>query len=137
MEGIRPIDWVMLVVEVLVLAPIAVEIAPALVHKIKAKKRQKVLFSLLVKGQSILNRAPNAFEQTPVHAWGLSVDQWSKEVTAVLAGYSEHAVALFNHQSQVGMPFHHIATGAWPHYGKLSAQVENLRSIIEKPEIYY
>ena len=137
MYSIRPFDWVMLVVEALVLVLIAAEIGPSLVQKMRAKKRQKVLFSLLVKGQGILNRAPSPFDANPVHLWGVTVDQWSAEVTAVLAGYSEHAVASFNHQPQVGAPYHHIATGAWSHYGKLTARVENLRNIIEKPEIYY
>ena len=137
MYGIRPFDWVMLIVEVLVLIFIAAEIVPSLRHKARARKRQRVLFSLLTEGQAILNQAPSPFVQDSVHAWGVSVDAWSAKVTKVLADYSQHALASFNHQPQVGMPFHHIATGAWPHYGKLTARVENLRNIIEKPEIYY
>lgn len=137
MYGIRPFDWVMLVVELLVLVLIGADIAPSLWHKWKAKERQKVLFSLLIEGQAILNQAPSPFDQTPVHAWGVSVDAWSAKVAKVLGEYSEHAFASFNHQPQVGTPFHHIATGAWPHYGKLTSRVENLRNIIEKPDIYY
>ncbi len=137
MYGIRPFDWIMLLVEVLVLVLIAAEIAPTLIHKKIARKRQRVLFSLLVKGQEILNRAPSPFDQAPVDSWGKSADLWSEEVTKVLGGYSKHATAAFSHQPQVGAPYHHIAPGAWPQYGRLTARVENLRNIIEKPEIYY
>jgi len=137
MNSIRAFDWVLLLVEVLVLALIAIEVAPAIAHKMKAKKRQRVLFSLLTRGQGILNHAPSLFDQAPVHYWGQSVDAWSAEVTDVLKGYSQHAVASFNHQSQVGRPYHHIATDALKHYGKLTVRIGNLRNIIEKPEIYY
>lgn len=137
MYGIRPFDWVMLIVEVLVLVLIGAEIAPALWHKRKAKERQKALFSLLVEGQEILNQAPSPFDQTSVNAWGVSVNAWSAKVAKVLRGYSEHAVASFNHQSQTGTRYQHIPEGAWPAYEKIAARIENLRNIIEKPDIYY
>src|SRR5215813_1846525 len=109
MDGVRPFDWVMLSVEILVLVLIAAEVVPALIHKWKARKRQKVLFSLLGEGQEILNHPPTPFKEAAVPSWGQSVDAWSDEVTNVLSRYSEQAVASFNHQSEVGASHKHVA----------------------------
>ena len=137
MYDIRPFDWVMLIVELLMLILIAVEVLPLIYSRLQANRRRKVLFGLLTRGQQILNQAPSTFDAAPVHGWGQRVDAWTVEVANVLKTYSENAVASFNHQSQIGMPHHQIATGAWPHYDKITSRAENLHNIIEKPEIYY
>ena len=126
--------WVM---EFLVLALIAYEIGDAAWRQHIVKKRLKVLFQAMDKGHKLLESPPPPNStQDNTKSWHKSVESWIDNTRAILKGYSLHAEASFMHDE------HAIIAGP-PHTSAplifllLTQRLNNLRSIMEKPEVYF
>ena len=139
-SGTRPIDAVMLVVELLVLAIIAVEALVHLMHWFKIRRRMKRLRERFAEGQA-LHHAPPSMGTAPEEAlaWNRKVEAWIDVTKALLDGYSAQASMSFQHDP--GREFrlaatHKIATAAELAYTRLQDCLNNLREIIENPDVY-
>jgi hypothetical protein len=135
-EQTRPIDWVMLVIEAAVLAIIAYEsIRIALTHH-RIEKRKKIILGLMNDGQAILEDVPTVHPER-VDSWYQSAEAWTKRTRAVLESYSSQALTAFNHLRLPTVDYPNVSPGAHPAFKALIAKLDNLRSIMEKPEVYY
>jgi len=134
--GAKPIDRTMLVIEVLVLGVIAYETISAIWRKRTVHKRLNALFALMEKGISLQQAPPDT--DAAAHDWAQAVDVWITETTQVLSKYSAQAVASFNHQGKPASISHAGISGiAHGHHAQLLIRLENLRAIMEKPDVYY
>jgi len=114
---VRPFDWIMLAVEVLVLALIAYEVVIPLFQRKKTYKRKKELFSLMSEGQTILRKAPSAQQQfTEADRWAKLVDSWIAKVEKQLTMYSSEAVVAFAQAVKMDVRIPHVAQGVELHY---------------------
>jgi hypothetical protein len=140
-EGSRPIDRVMLVIELLVLVLIAWEVGVGILERCEAKKRRKIveqrrneMRDAMVEGQRLLQTVPKLME--PIAKWASDVDAWERETQELLRSYSAQAETAF----LIDTSFVPSTIGAIPdprRYGKLMMRLQNLRAIIEKPEVYF
>jgi len=140
LNGARPIDNTLLVVEILVLAFIAYEFFSGRFHRWKIHHRMKRLRERFAEGQALHHAPPwmgSASEETL--AWNRKVEVWIDVTKTQLAGYSAHASMSFQHDP--GREFrlaatHKLATAAELTYTRLQDCLNNLREIIENPEVY-
>ena len=98
-DGTRPIDWVMLVVELLVLLLIAYEVGSSIWFKWKTQGRLAATFEWMSKGQMLQQNAPPAgsSDEADSTAWVAAVQQWMEQTHHFLAKYSPQAAASFIH----------------------------------------
>jgi hypothetical protein len=154
-EGIRPFDWLMLVVEVLVLVIIAYEfIAEALRRRTDQKRRLFLnalvlrLSPLIDEGERIRSTAPDPLATTQyfITRWTDSVSSWTKKTEALIAGHSSSASATFMLISEsqcvddaVSYHGHHFfLSGPTSETHKaLTLHLENLRRMVDRPEAYF
>jgi hypothetical protein len=147
-EGVRPFDWLMLIVEVLVLGLIAFEIVREEWRHRAERKQQRIigersesLRQLLSKGQELQRNAPASGESTTdiaqdIAQWSRLIDTWHQEVATLLASYSSRAAMAFNHGVPKGSTYMGIAVAANRRFGFLLSRLENLQGILENPQIY-
>lgn len=126
--------WVM---ELMVLSLIAYEVIAAIWRHHIVKMRLKVLFRAMERGHKLLNSPPPPNSPQPqTESWHKSVDSWVEQTREVLRSYSSHAEASFMHDERavtMGPPH----TSAPLVFALLSSRVNNLRSIMEKPDVYF
>ena len=149
-EEIRPFDWIMLVVEVLVLILIAVEIfvftGPEWWHGIQAKKKASKLFPFLAQGEALRNlisENPNQDHNQQRE----NILKWDRETQEFLTKLSSRALSTFRHVAHVSETDRGILTPSGQFYPAsglfgdayqmLQARLDNLQKIIEKPEVYF
>jgi hypothetical protein len=155
-DGTRPIEWVTLGVEVLVLGVIALEIffdsrRRGAEHRKRLTINERLVdvSKMMNKGQRIQSIVPDPYgtSDPPIlKRWTESVEAWVKETNSSLAQYSSRAATAFllitdagSRDSVVyasGRQF--ILTGETREcYQKLVAHLENLKRIMEIPEAYF
>ena len=155
---VRPFDWLMLIIEVLVLLLILYEVIANAVHAYKGRKRELAL-SLIVtsltefmeKGRNLQLGTPDPSMSSPdeVSTWIDSVKLWAKDTNDFITRHSLRATVSFaliegtgvmaNPQvvyTESGYSFP-IEGPQRESYQRLVVQLNNLRSIIEKPEAYF
>jgi hypothetical protein len=126
--------WIM---EFLVLALIAYEIGAAIWRHHVVKIRLNVLFRAMDSGHKLLNSPPpSASTQADTVAWRKSVETWMEQTRAILNGYSSQAEASFLHDEHA-IPGNAPHTSAPSVFMLLAQRLNNLRSIMEKPEVYF
>jgi hypothetical protein len=157
-EGARPIDWLMLAIESLVCVLILYEVIITILerHRTKKSRRQVVALEVILKtGQAIQHAIPEPTHDATrdtvasgeIENWITSVDVWSKETQAFLEKISTRAAASFcliiNAES-AGQIIHSNSGYSFPitgrqrqAYQRLTIQLGNLRSMMEKPEVYF
>lgn len=123
--------------EFAVLGLIAYEVWDKIADRRRIKKRTKVLFGLLNTGQELLNGVPSVNYPENVAGWVEQVLAWTKEARTALEGYTAHALASFNHLNIPTVNYTGVSAGAHAHFKELMARLDNLRNIMEKPEVYY
>lgn len=133
----RPIDWWLLVIEVLVLAIIAIEFFRIVLRERKTHKRLKKLYALMSKGQDLRDAVPSNDQVEMITAWERSVRAWIAETSDALTGYSPQAAAAFDHGSAKSGSFRHVHGALQDTYAILLKHIDNLRNVMEKPEVYY
>jgi hypothetical protein len=132
-----PIVWAMLVIEILVLSIIAYQAVRAATDRFRIGRRKEVLLKLMSQGQAIFQSAPHMSHPEMAEGWNEQVDAWRKEAESVLSGYSPQAVEAFKFTGPEVTNYNHIAPGTRSHYGAMMARLENLRNIMENPDLYY
>ena len=156
-DGIRPFDWVMLIVEVLVLVLIGYEVLVGKrERRIKHKRelllaQQKAALSgFMAKGDQLRQNTPNMQMQKEYpHDWIGAVDSWSRQTADYLAQYSLNAGSAFtlikqsnlfiervelpNSDGRVFRVESHIRES----YQRLVMQLSNLAEIVEKVDLYF
>jgi hypothetical protein len=136
-HDVRPIDWIMLVVEVLVLLLIAYEIGHGMWRKFILRRRTKLVLKFLWDGLALKHDACTVTEDA-VGTWKESVEAWTQ---ATITGLQNHSIA-------AGLSFVHTPTrpagsyggvtrGANDTYGVLVARIDTLREIMEKADVYF
>jgi len=130
--------WAM---EFFVLALIAWEVAHAIWRHHIVGIRLKEMFDVMEKGHALQRSAPRAASAGSVNygAWIKSVEEWDQQAQTLLKSYSVQAVASFLHDTSGAIPawYDSITMPAQLKYATLISRLDNLRSIMEKPEIYF
>ncbi len=135
--GTRPIDEYMLVVELLALLIIGLEAAVHLTRHFKKRHRLRNLFNCLSHGQELLDRRPSD-GPTAWSDWKLRFKEWRDNTSKLLAHYSPQAAAFFLHRHDApSRIFLGIRQDPPPQIVELIEYLENLRSIMENPDIYF
>ncbi len=147
---VRPFDWLMLVIEVLVLLAILWFEGRELWHRRKLRKRVASIVPFMEKGKQIQENVPESqseLDGKPAVAWMQSVTSWVAETDEFLLSHSRRASFAFmligDTNSFGGLVY--LPNGySFPvcgdvrlHYERLYYQLNNLRSIMEKPDVYF
>jgi hypothetical protein len=139
-EGVRPFDWLMLVVEVAVLLLIAWEIGRDIWHKRKMRLRYNALFEHLNKGQqlhwSFPQLGPNACNRDERLEWENSAKNWIKETAAFLRRVSPKAATMFLREVNDSY-FSDVVNNPDFWLTALFERLRNLREIMEKCDVYF
>lgn len=145
-DGARPVDWISLSVEILVLAAILFFEWPEWFHKQKAQKKAAKLLPFLKRGEDLRACVPYA-EINEHLPWMDKARNWHLETQDFLTEHSLRALSAFNHVVHVRdadraviTPFGqlHGLTGLFGDaYQLLQARLDNLQKIMENPEVYF
>jgi len=140
-EGTRPIDWVMFVIELLVLALIAYEVGDGIYRKWRTRRFSSAVLQLMTQGQIIQRDAPTAgtVDEATSAAWVESAKTWMGQAYDSLTAYSAQAAAAFIHDGGGFSVNYGGITGlaqARNWYATLLSRLNNLRRIMENPEAY-
>jgi hypothetical protein len=92
----KPFDWLMLAVELLVLALIAYEVVTGVRHKRRISRRISSIFVLMQRGQALEDSAPSQTADEAITAkWIENVSAWDAETNKTLANFSPQAAASY------------------------------------------
>jgi hypothetical protein len=133
----RPIDWLIVVIDLLVLLWIAADIVK-IPHRWKRRSAIGHIAALLADGESLLTDRPTPqASNDQATAWVESVKSWIVDVHSLLAKDAMRALAVFGHwpvgpRSETAV---HSLAESW--FFELDARLSALRSIMEKPEVYF
>ena len=136
----RPFDWLSLTIELLVLLVIAYEIFPERRHKRKVRRRVKALNILIAEGQALEDTAPPqriSEDDGLVTKWVADFVSWDRKTFATLASFSKQASASYVHNSAIAGVGFRVHNDVRNHFVTLRSRLENLRSIMEKPDVYF
>lgn len=152
--GARPIDWLVIGIDALVLIVIACEWGIGELRlRADRKERKRIaaivadLSGLMDKGQKVRDEvaSPDQPEQIPV--WQTRAETWSQETDKFLSDRSPRASAAFRLIVGSGMMGQIVRTSSGKtlfldhhlrySYEGLVGQLHNLRGIMEKPEAYF
>ena len=156
-EGVKPFDWLMLGIETAVLLLILYEVIVGIVRHHEATCRQKKLRQIVAslsqfmdEGLKLQRSVPDtAKEESGVlQSWMMNTKLWSDKASEFLAAHSRQASAAFLlvHDSSSadsvvftlsGDDLFYLASPIREHYQRLLTQLNNMRQIIEKPEVYF
>jgi hypothetical protein len=134
----------MLVIELLVLAAIGAEGVYAVYRHYHKGRITKRLFSFWEAGQRLQLSVPvgnpggDQDKAAETAAWNKKVTLWDNEVANFLGEKcSNQAVVSFRHHVVKPRLGTRITFASEPFYVSLEAELENLRSIMEKPDVYF
>ncbi len=131
----RGIDWVMLIVELLVLLLIAYEI---IWEPWKSRRLATAALRLADSGEAIRQCTPVlSADAGAVDTWMKLLDSWVRESCGALEGRSAHAASAFRslpgRKDGAYLGIHQAANDS---YGALLQRIEILRNIAEKASLY-
>ena len=133
----RPVDWIIIVIELLVLALIAYEVGYDVRHRVVVKRRVRTVLELLAAGINLREQA-GSLAIGDIEQWKQSVTNWTNESHKVLTGCSPQAGLKFGFlQARNASSYLGIAKDIQGHYGTLSARLDTLREIAENPHGYF
>src|SRR5216684_2216069 len=142
-EGVRPFDWLMLGIEVIVVILIGFEIFRGERSRHEEEKRLErvnermtVIRSLMAVGQEIRRTAPEPMAHNAVNPWVEALEKWNQEVYVILESFSRQAAVSFNAGIPKGANYPGLAPVAQQYFGVLLLRLENLQNIMEKPDVY-
>ena len=155
-EGIRPFDWLMLVIETLVLLLIFYEIIAETIRRTREHRRQSSINERVVELSRFVDRGLRLQSVVPDEAittdqrimakWLAGLEMWTEEANAYLLLHSPRASAAFLLTSNAGdVNYFVVSLGRQfalngrmrESYQRLVVQLENLKRIIERPEAYF
>jgi hypothetical protein len=150
----RPIDWLVVAVDALVLLVILGEWGVSEFRLRRDRKRRthlaevvKAISGLLQKGEKVREELPAPAESEEIKVWQAQAQTWTDETDGFLLERSSGASTAFRLilgtgdmsqivQTSSGRTFS-IDNRLRPSYERLVAQLHNLRSIMEKPDVYF
>jgi hypothetical protein len=156
-DGVRPFDWLMLIVKAAVLLLIIYEVGVTINGQIQARKRGKVaakLADFMFEGQTLAQTTPNRQLHQSAHyydmftQWARGVENWRIDVAQHLSGLSPRAANAFllitSSEANASNQVHLLDGGSFQlsgyerdiHQAHL-AHIATLQHIIEKPEAYF
>lgn len=133
-ESYGPVDRL---IELGVLAIIAYEAIHAVIDRKRISRRKTAILGLMGRGQSLLDSVPTDYRSELVDGWAQQGERWIKDAQTLLAAYSSQALGSFNHLRLSSFNYPNVSAGAHSHFKVLMARMENLRGIMEKPEVCY
>jgi len=134
-RDVRPFDDLMLAIEVLVLLLIAYEVGSGIWQRIRRHRRSRRLLGCFSKGQALQASVPA--ENAETEEWLRNLKEWTDKTNNLLARYSPQASAAFLHShSTVAGHYRGVARTAQTAMAELLERLENLRAIMERPEVY-
>jgi hypothetical protein len=155
-EGVKPFDWLMLGIETAVLLLILYEVVVGIVRHRGAISRRKELQQVVTslsqfmdEGMRLQRSVPDTAkdESRVLQSWMVDTKAWGGKVGEFLAARSQHASAAFllvhDLSSSDSVVFassgevFYLASPLREHYQRLLTQLNSLRQIIEKPEVYF
>jgi hypothetical protein len=133
-------DYAMIVIELAVLLLIAGEIGVHAKRYFRHRRRTRRILDFLSEGQRFQQKAPSLGAGVEeMSAWIDCVKAWSEQTSSLLSRYSSEASSSFFHKSggvYESFGYGHVAQGAQEWYITLQGRLNNLREIMEKPEVY-
>ena len=138
----RPADWVVIVIELLVLGVIVFEVWHSLARERQDARRKKLVEQRIAEMREALSRGAELQHTVPgsgdprVGGWAQAADRWGRETGSLLKSYSAQAETAFLHAANL-LPIQYGSVGAAAEYTALLSRLNNLRGIMEKPEIYF
>jgi hypothetical protein len=135
-------DWVLLVVEFLVLAIIAYEAGKAGWRSRQNRRKRAEIYALLGKGHSLQGNPPSIHEIERVAQWNHQVELWISDTRVYLGKQCSPQASLvfLSNMGPLPEPFHmhvDIAPGARQAYSKLLVRLANLTRVLEQADTYY
>jgi len=134
----RPIDWLIVIIDICVLLWIAVADLVKIPHGWKKRRAMKRIAAFLAEGENLACARPAAQASAEeAAAWVESVKRWIVDIHSYLAEEAIRALAVFG-QRTAGPPTEikvHPLAEDW--ILELDARMGALRSIMEKAEAYF
>ena len=137
----RPADLTIVVIELVFVVIVSAEWATREIRDCRKRRRQRrrqqeidlrvrALRDALWKGQELQLRTPGSGDPY-VAAWRQAVSNWGEETRVLLKSFSAHAETAFL------SPYITGSEGAVFEYISLMSRLDNLKGIIEKPDMYF
>ena len=145
-DGARPVDWISLTVEILVLAAILWFELPEWRHKRRAAKQAKLVAPFVARGEALRSTAHHSSTHDSMK-WMGDARKWGVETQDFLAKQSPRAASAFRHTAHLRETDRAVITefgdmqpvsGLFGDaYQLLQARLDNLQKITENPEAYF
>ncbi len=154
-EGTRPLDWIMLIVEILVLFIIAYDFIAERFRRWTDKKRRSFLDALVLQLSPLLDEGnrirltiPDPLATTPffISRWIDIASSWTEKTKTVIASYSSSASAAFMLISDSqwvddAVSYHghnfFLSGPTLEAYKAITLHLENLQRMMDRPEMYF
>jgi hypothetical protein len=132
----RPIDWLMLIVEVLVLILIAYEVAKPMIRRFRVRRRIAVVLGCVSEGMQLKQEA-SRLTVPDLDRWKDSIQTWSNTAFEKVNRMSPQAGDRFaNVTSLRASSYLGIIPEAQDIYALLIYRLEVLRAIAGEPDVY-
>jgi hypothetical protein len=149
----QPIEWWLLAADVAIVGLIVWLDVPEKLHKRRCAKIVAVLSDFMVRGHTLAASVPNPHVQEGgssdnIETWRQSVETWRTETAQYLNTHSSKAASAFllitvseTNVTNIVYPLEgwsfHLSGYQREAYQALLGYMDNLRAIIEKPEVYF
>jgi hypothetical protein len=134
----RPIDWLIVVIDFIVLFWITAANIIKVPHRWKNHGAIKHLTAFLVAGEGLHGTRPTIHAiDNDANAWVEAVKNWISKVQLFLAKNSVRALIVFGQNTvgpRMGTEVHPLAED---YYSELDARLRALRSILENMDVYF
>ena len=134
----RPVDMMILLLEILVLLMIVGQVGARTLHKRTVNKRLMDLFYAMAEGQELQAIAPHRTDERSASSgkWRQSVQEWITQTGKMLERSSAQAAISFIHNPDLTLT-HPNGIAAPSEYESLVVRLNNLRGIIEHTDAYF
>jgi hypothetical protein len=133
LSGARPIDTTMLVIELLILAIIAGQAALHTYRYFKVRHRLKRVHKFIFQGHALQDNA----DKVPDVKWIEQVNDWIVATSRYLQKCSSRALESFLHDdNKPNLGNHRMSHESHGPCEELQERLDNLRAIMETPDIY-
>lgn len=135
----QPIDFWILGADVLIVLLILWVDVPEKLHQRRIKKNIYKLVSFLNDGQALHDAPPNSqATEEEAQTWSEQVSNWILLVQSFLEKNSKSALSVFRHHG-LGQRYGglRISLKVEKWFYELDVRLKNLRSIMEKPDVYF
>ncbi len=147
-EEVRPFDWLMLSVAVLVVLLILFGVVRPMLAERKMRKRVSKTYAIASRGQALEHAAPAdgfligcdaATIQTATQRWKSDVESWITDANRFLGTCSSQASAKFSDDSRLSH-FSDTSNRFRPEtkaiYEVINCRLSNLQEILQNPSVY-